>query len=432
MKKHHAWPKGHWDWPIKVSHKHGVRSRRHDVGRRPGRSHQHGRSAQWRRSGRADTQLHREFRPGAARSSAATSPISSNFCASMSMTAASTSGVSRNGRQGACRAGAKPAVTAVPVPYLAYPGMVVEIEGYAMRDADGAKLARRHARGERASPCPQPFVARRALRQDDLRQRPDRRSMRRDAWCSPAISSARPSRSCARSVRYSRAFGACFDDVVKINRWYVGQGTVEDFEPAALACAAHFNEPGPAATGIPLPASRASMASRSRSKSLRCSAKTASICRAAMSGPNSLWDWTVHLPYKHGLKCHDMIFLGGQVSLDKQGRAVEPGDLAAQARQAMTHIGTILNELGASYDDVCKVIAMYEGRCGADDLHENLSIRSSFFNDPGPATTGIPLPKLAYPGMVIEIDVFAMTDAGLTPKPLDVFQRKALCLRHAA
>ena len=26
MKKQHAWPEGHWDWPIKVSHKHGVRS----------------------------------------------------------------------------------------------------------------------------------------------------------------------------------------------------------------------------------------------------------------------------------------------------------------------------------------------------------------------------------------------------------------------
>src|SRR6185295_19666822 len=25
VKKQHAWPEGHWDWPIKVSHKHGVR-----------------------------------------------------------------------------------------------------------------------------------------------------------------------------------------------------------------------------------------------------------------------------------------------------------------------------------------------------------------------------------------------------------------------
>ena len=37
---------------------------------------------------------------------------------------------------------AKPAVTAVPVPYLAYPGMVVEIEGYAMRGEDGEALPR--------------------------------------------------------------------------------------------------------------------------------------------------------------------------------------------------------------------------------------------------------------------------------------------------
>ena len=35
---------------------------------------------------------------------------------------------------------------------------------------------------------------------------------------------------------------------------------------------------------------------------------------------------------------------------------------------------------------------------------------TSFFRDPGPATTGIPLPKLAYPRMVIEIDVFAMSE----------------------
>jgi enamine deaminase RidA (YjgF/YER057c/UK114 family) len=104
-----------------------------------------------------------------------------------------------------------------------------------------------------------------------------------------------------------------------------------------------------------------------------------------------------------------MIFLGGQVSLDKQGRAVHPDDLAAQTRQAMIHIGAVLHELGADYTDVCKVIAMYQGECGAQDLHKNLAVRSSFFPEPGPATTGIPLPKLAYPGMVIEIDVFAMT-----------------------
>jgi enamine deaminase RidA (YjgF/YER057c/UK114 family) len=76
----------------------------------------------------------------------------------------------------------------------------------------------------------------------------------------------------------------------------------------------------------------------------------------------------------------------------------------------MVHIGTILKELGADYSDVCKVLAVYEGPEGGDDLHENLAIRSSFFAEPGPATTGIPLPKLAYPGMIIEIDIYAMAE----------------------
>jgi enamine deaminase RidA (YjgF/YER057c/UK114 family) len=196
---------------------------------------------------------------------------------------------------------------------------------------------------------------------------------------------------------------------VKVNRWYVGRGTVADFEPAALACAAHFSEPGPAATGIPIPR-HAADGQQIKIEAVAMLGEDGRRLPRRHSWPETLWDWHVHLPYKHGLKCADMIFLGGQVSLDKQGHAVRPGDLTAQTQQAMTHIGTILRDLGADYQDVCKVTTMYEGSCGAADLHRNLSIRSSFFAEPGPATTGIPLPKLAYPDMVIEIDVFAMAE----------------------
>ena len=71
-----------------------------------------------------------------------------------------------------------------------------------------------------------------------------------------------------------------------------------------------------------------------------------------------------------------MIVLGGQVSLDKKGRALYPNDLPAQTHQAMQHIGTILNELGADYDDVCKITTVYQGDCGSETLHGNLSIRA--------------------------------------------------------
>ena len=105
-----------------------------------------------------------------------------------------------------------------------------------------------------------------------------------------------------------------------------------------------------------------------------------------------------------------MMFLGGQVSIDKKGRAVHPDDLSRQTHQAMVHIGTILEELGASYDDVCKVTTVYHGDCGADALNANLPIRSSYFPNPGPASTGVPLPELAYDSMMIEIDIFAMKE----------------------
>lgn len=304
--------------------------------------------------------------------------------------------------------GAHPAVTAVPVPYLAYPGMMVEIEGCAMRAPDGARMPRTHAEPDHLSPLPAPFAH--AVR------------CGRMIWLS-----AQAPVDAAGNVLHAGSivdqtkqvmgqigvaldwFGADFDDVVKLNRWYVGHGTVADFEPAALACAAHFSEPGPAATGVPVPR-HARDGVQIKIEVVAMLGEDGERLPRVHSWPPSLWDWHVHLPYKHGLKCGGMIFLGGQVSLDKEGRAVYPDDLAAQTRQAMTHIGTILNDLGADFGDVCKVTTVYEGACGEADLRRNLEVRSSFFDDPGPASTGVPLPKLAYPEMVIEIDVFAMVD----------------------
>ena len=80
-----------------------------------------------------------------------------------------------------------------------------------------------------------------------------------------------------------------------------------------------------------------------------------------------------------------MIFLGGQVSLDPAGRAVNPNDMRAQTAQAMVHIGSILRELGAGYRDICKLMTQYAGAPGHKALEEHMRIRSAFFDLPGPA-----------------------------------------------
>ena len=89
---------------------------------------------------------------------------------------------------------------------------------------------------------------------------------------------------------------------------------------------------------------------------------------------------------------------------------MNPFDIRSQTAQAMVHIGSILRELGAGYRDICKLTTMYAGPAGSKALAEGMAIRQAFFDAPGPATTDISLPVLAYPGMNIEIDAFAMAE----------------------
>jgi enamine deaminase RidA (YjgF/YER057c/UK114 family) len=408
VQKRYAWPKGHWDWPIKVTHKHGVRS---DQMIWVGGQVDLTSSGTVLNAGDLATQTQNcmaNFGRVVEELDASLVDLVKLLCFYVNDGTVDEQMFLETVGQ-ALPEGARPAVTAVPVPYLAYPGMQVEIEGYAMLGEDHARLPRSYAVLPDVPALPTSFAQ--GVRCGRMIFISAQSPVDGDGSVAfPGDIVAQTKQVMVQIGRALGSFGASYDDVVKINRWYVGHGTIADFESAALACAAYFKEPGPAATGVPIPR-HARDGQQIKIEVVAMLGEDDRPLPRRHAWPESLWDWHVHLPYKHGLKCDSMIFLGGQVSLDKQGRAVHPNKLAAQTRQAMTHIGTILRELGASYHDVCKVTTVYQGSCGEDDLHENLSIRSSFFADPGPATTGIPLPTLAYPGMVIEIDVFAMAAA---------------------
>ncbi|HEX4569388.1 MAG TPA: Rid family hydrolase [Dongiaceae bacterium] len=408
MKRRHAWPKGHWSWPVDITHKHGMRSGsmiwiggQLDMTEAGQVCHAGDVFAQIPPVVRHVERVLEDLEAGLA-------DLVKLLCFYVNDGSLDESAVLA-AIAAALPPEARPAVTLTPVPYLAYPGIAMEMEGYAMRSEDGAALSRSYAPPPGLSPLSGRFAQ--ALRCGKMiyvsAQSPVDGKGRLLASGDIVAQTELVMRQIEAALGH---FGAGFDDVVKLNRWYVGGGTVADFEPAALACAAHFNEPGPAATGVPIP--RHALAGQQiKIEVVAMLGEDGRHLPRRYSWPDSLWDWHVHLPYKHGLACGEMIFLGGQVSIDKQGRTVNPGDLAAQTRQAMVHIGTILRDLGADYRDVCKVTTVYQGRPNATDLHDNLVIRSYFFPDPGPATTGIPLPTLAYPEMAIEIDIFAMKEA---------------------
>jgi len=284
--------------------------------------------------------------------------------------------------------GCRIALTMLPLPRLAQDTAKVMMEGCAMP----AALPRQYSE----TPAGKPFV--RAVRCGKL--------IFLSAQQAHAEGIVPQTHQIMQQLRETLAvFGAGFADVVKLNRWYLGSGTVEDFEPAALACASYFSEPGPAATGIPLPA-------------LAYPGQAIQIELIAMQGedgkslprrhvrPDSLWDWTVPLPYWHGLKCHDMVFLGGQVALDQQGRAVAPGQMVAQTQLAMQHIQTILAQLNVPWADVCKLTSHHQD----GGLPAMQAAREAAATLDGITFSDIPFPTLAYPQMVVEIDCFAVTE----------------------
>jgi enamine deaminase RidA (YjgF/YER057c/UK114 family) len=203
-------------------------------------------------------------------------------------------------------------------------------------------------------------------------------------------------------------FGADCDDAVKINIYYVGKGSSkEEWRTAAEVRARYFNEPGPAATGIPVPR-------------LHPEGVVTEIEVMAMLGtdgkrlprshvwPLGHWDWPIHLPYKHGLKCGNRIFVGGQVSMDRHATILHAGELVTQTKVSMENIATVLAGFGATLDDVTKVNCFYVGHAGQDTLMKSAQTRFSYYTPPGPCSTGVPLPALAYDGMVTEIEVVAM------------------------
>ena len=189
--------------------------------------------------------------------------------------------------------------------------------------------------------------------------------------------------------------GADMKDVLKFNIFYAGDGTAEDWEKSARIRAKFFHEPGPAATGIPvLSFPQDGLMTKISVTAMRDT--SGDRIEKQYSWPEGHWDWTTHLPYKHGNKCGRIIHLGGQVSLDSSANVIDPDDMVAQTRRAMDYIARILEDLGATLDDVVKVTTFYEGKASAEALHENLLIRSNSYT---PTRTGNDWNTSSLPGL---------------------------------
>ncbi len=209
-----------------------------------------------------------------------------------------------------------------------------------------------------------------------------------------------------RLEKVLRMLGADLDDVVKQNRWASGDPSEEAWKPAALAVANRYSEPGPVATGIDIPEEVAGRVLIKIDVIAMRGADGARLPRTH-AWPQGHWDWPIHLTYKHGCRCGDFVFVGGQVSWDPKSRIIDPGAMIPQTRRTMENIARILGDLGAGMTDVVLVTSFYNPTGNLDDTEHNWATCRSAFPGGGPAFVAVPNLFPTYPDMLTEIEAIA-------------------------
>lgn len=105
-----------------------------------------------------------------------------------------------------------------------------------------------------------------------------------------------------------------------------------------------------------------------------------------------------------------IVFIAGQVSVDKDGNVVGAGDLAKQAEQVYENLKTCLASVGATFADVTKMTTFIVSYRPSVDRAIVGAARQKFLTGDPPANTLVGVQSLATPDIMIEIEATAVLD----------------------
>ena len=112
-------------------------------------------------------------------------------------------------------------------------------------------------------------------------------------------------------------------------------------------------------------------------------------------------------PHAASVRGGRVIYVSGQLSLDKDGNTVGKGDMRAQLRQVGENLKASLEAAGATLEDVVKTntyVTDMEAFFGCMD------VRREYFGAAFPTSTTVEVSRLADPDMLIEIEATAVVD----------------------
>lgn len=142
---------------------------------------------------------------------------------------------------------------------------------------------------------------------------------------------------------------------------------------------------------------------------------THSIARRRIM-PKGSWDWHVPTPFSQAWRVGDVLITGGQLSADEDGNVVGEGDIEVQTRNVFEALSRLLEEAGATWNDVIKLNTFYvcneTGQAVQDFWEKMTRVRFEYLPTPGPAGTAVRVAGLMYDGFLIEAEVIAVVGSG--------------------
>ena len=108
-------------------------------------------------------------------------------------------------------------------------------------------------------------------------------------------------------------------------------------------------------------------------------------------------------PYSSAVRAGDTLYLSGQLGIDPVTGELAEG-VEAQARQAMQNIAAVLEEAGASFDDVVKMTVLL---ADIDDFAAVNEVYGSFLAAPYPARSAFQVAAIPK-GALVEIEAIAV------------------------
>lgn len=195
-----------------------------------------------------------------------------------------------------------------------------------------------------------------------------------------------------------RLGGTNWDNVIRLKAFY----DVPDWEIVRRVHGEYSSGFGPSITAARTPLAAAGLLLETEAVAVRPSVKKEAII------VNDLYRAQ---PFVHGWRVGELVFIGAQSGMSRDGAWTGPGDLTLQAQKMYDNFGQVLAAAGTDWEHVVKLNTYWSPEVTSLTLAEQYqtiaSVRSNYLGNTRPVETSIRM-GLPYPGCLIQTDGIAI------------------------